>query len=429
MDTHSVHPYMVSGFVGYPIIGRLFDVSQGKTWLTYDSWFKAYGDMVYFKELGQGFLILGSVERTKDLLEKRAANYSDRPGLPMIIELMEWDIAFSLLPYGQWWRRHRRAFHEHFRAGVSYKYQPTQLREARTFLRRLFRTPEKFGYHIRDSFSAMIMDVTYGIKISETDDPYISTAEEAVNGISQAAIPGQFIVDFLPILNYVPSWMPGASFRRKAKYWKSLNVEMMERPFEHVKQPLTVSSVQFLFLAMAMHPDVQRKAQAELDMVVGPNRLPNFNDRDSLPYITSNINAIVKETMRWQLVAPLAMGHMSTRDDEYDGYLIPKGTLVLGNNWTILHNHEVYPLPDEYKPERWLKYGTLNTNIPNPDIAAFEFGCRVCPGRHFSDDSLYAMASSILSVYNISPPVDKSGNQIHLKPESTSGLLSYARFH
>ena len=52
---------------------------------------------------------------------------------------------------------------------------------------------------------------------------------------------------------------------------------------------------------MVLYPEVQKKAQAELDAVVGPNRLPDFEDRPSLPYI----NAIVKESMRWHLVAPL----------------------------------------------------------------------------------------------------------------------------
>ena len=97
---------------------------------------------------------------------------------------------------------------------------------------------------------------------------------------------------------------------------------------------------------MALHPEVQKKAQAEIDAVVGTSRLPKFEDRPSLPYI----NAVVKELMRWHLVTPIggpffyynvttiltcseAFPHMATNDDEYDGYYIPKGTLVIGNAW------------------------------------------------------------------------------------------------
>jgi cytochrome P450 len=52
---------------------------------------------------------------------------------------------------------------------------------------------------------------------------------------------------------------------------------------------------------MAMYPAVQKKGQAEIDAIVGPNRLPDFGDRSSLPYI----NALVKESMRWQSIIPL----------------------------------------------------------------------------------------------------------------------------
>ena len=99
---------------------------------------------------------------------------------------------------------------------------------------------------------------------------------------------------------------------------------------------------------MALYPEVQKKAQAEIDAVVGPNRLPDFEDRPSLPYI----NAIVKESSRWHLVVPLGrlffvtvvttiltssegIPHMATNDDEYNGYYIPKGTVVIGNAWSV----------------------------------------------------------------------------------------------
>ena len=96
---------------------------------------------------------------------------------------------------------------------------------------------------------------------------------------------------------------------------------------------------------MALYPEVQKKAQAEIDAVVGAHRLPDFDDRPSLPYI----NSIVKESMRWNGITPLcaslspsiiciiltdreAIPHMATNDDEYDGYYIPKGTVVIGNS-------------------------------------------------------------------------------------------------
>ena len=105
--------------------------------------------------------------------------------------------------------------------------------------------------------------------------------------------------------------------------------------------------MQTLFLAMALHPEVQKKAQAEIDAVVGPDRLPDIEDRPSLPYI----NALIKELLRWNLVTPLGksfhhvalllviltcsegLPHMATNDDEYDGYYIPKGTVIFGNGW------------------------------------------------------------------------------------------------
>ena len=84
----------------------------------------------------------------------------------------------------------------------------------------------------------MIMNVAYGISIKNSDDPYISTAEIAVNGFAEAGIPGSFLVDYLPFLKYIPSWMPGAGFKRKATYWARVNEDMLEKPFLYVKDQL-----------------------------------------------------------------------------------------------------------------------------------------------------------------------------------------------
>ena len=83
---------------------------------------------------------------------------------------------------------------------------------------------------------------------------------------------------------------------------------------------------------MSLYPEVQKKAQAELDAVVGHDRLPDFEDRDSLVYVS----AIIMECLRWFNVAPLGLSHSTIDDDEYEGYFIPAGTNIMANVWCVL---------------------------------------------------------------------------------------------
>lgn len=80
---------------------------------------------------------------------------------------------------------------------------------------------------------------------------------------------------------------------------------------------------------MAMHPEVQRKAQAELDAVIDSHRTPSFDDRDHLPYV----NALITECLRWRPTAHLGIPHASVADNEFEGYIIPKGSVLVANVW------------------------------------------------------------------------------------------------
>lgn len=84
----------------------------------------------------------------------------------------------------------------------------------------------------------------------------------------------------------------------------------------------TVSATGTFFLAMAQNPDIQKKAQEEIDRIIGSDRLPTLDDRDSLPYV----EAMYREVMRWRPALPLCVPHASTEDAVYKGYFVPKGT-------------------------------------------------------------------------------------------------------
>ncbi|PFH46818.1 hypothetical protein AMATHDRAFT_198914 [Amanita thiersii Skay4041] len=450
---------------GLPIVGVL-DIPTEKPWLVYDAWSKEYGDMFYFKSFGTPFLILSSVKRVRDLLEQRSAKYSSRPRMVMLTELMGWAYNTALMPYGPWWRRHRRALHESFHSNMIVKYHPALLREARIFLQNLLSTPEKLQSLIRYRFGAAVLDVAYGINVLPVDDPYLAVSEEAVEGFLKAANPGTFLVDMIPAMKYIPSWFPGAIFQRFASEQRRIVALSQYMPFNFVKEGLAngtakpsiastmmqalsdnmspslrdeeesviremcgvafnagvdtaSAALQIFFLAMAVYPEAQKKAQAEIDAVVGPGRLPNFDDRASLHYV----NAIVKEILRWFPVGPLGLPHVSTEDDVYEGYYIPKGTLVFGNMWSILRDPEMYPDPDEFRPERFLKEGKFSMDgILDPHTIAFGFGRRICPGRFLADEWLYISIASVLSTYNILPPLDEHGHP----SEVTAGVTGQA---
>ena len=85
------------------------------------------------------------------------------------------------------------------------------------------------------------------------------------------------------------------------------------------------------FLAMVLHPQVQLKAREEIDRVVGDNRLPTVRDRENLPYI----EAVLKEVFRFHPIAPMGLPHLVTEDDFYEGYLIPKGAIIVPNIWFV----------------------------------------------------------------------------------------------
>lgn len=82
---------------------------------------------------------------------------------------------------------------------------------------------------------------------------------------------------------------------------------------------------------MSLYPDVLKTAQAELDAVV-ESRLPDYGDRDKLPYV----NAIIKEALRWHVVLPLSLPHSTVEDDELNGHFIPAGTIIMPNTWCVM---------------------------------------------------------------------------------------------
>ncbi|OAX31517.1 cytochrome P450 [Rhizopogon vinicolor AM-OR11-026] len=167
---------------------------------------------------------------------------------------------------------------------------------------------------------------------------------------------------------------------------------------------------------MVLYPDVQRRAQAEIDLVIGRDQLPAFEDRASLPYI----DAVLRETLRWEPVVPLGIPHATTSDDIYDGYFIPKGLLCLA----ISRDEKKYHDACRFTPERFIDDNGQLTD-DNPAHYAFGMGPRICPGRYAADASLWAAIATMLATLNISLAKDDDGNAINFTPEFRTGVTRH----
>ena len=173
------------------------------------------------------------------------------------------------------------------------------------------------------------------------------------------------------------------------------------------------------FLAMMVYPEIQKKASEEVDRVIGRRRLPVAADRDKLPYIM----AMMKETHRWHLVLPLGLPHSNIAEDVFRGYRIPKGSILLPNNWHFTHDPEVYPDPMVFKPERHLDTPTHKAE-PDPRKFIFGYGRRICPGRYVADNALFITIAQSLAVFDITKPTE-DGKTIEPKVEFEPGILSH----
>ncbi|KAG1874758.1 cytochrome P450 [Suillus subalutaceus] len=431
---------------GLPLVGNVLDIPQAKPWLTFAKWGKMYGEISHVEVLGQHTIVLNSVKTAMDMLDNKSTVYSDRPVFPMAGELVGFKDSLPLLSYGGRFRQYRKNFHRVIgsRAALDI-YRPIMEIETHRFLKRVLTTPDQLQERIRHTAGAVILRISYGYEVKESSDPFINIAERAHNRFSQSIAPGAFMVNYLPFLAKVPEWLPGAGFKRLAREWHEIVQEMAagDAPMSCISAMLegqtptaeehdiarwsavslygggsdtTVSAIYSLFLAMTLFPDVQKKAQAEIDAVVGPDRLPSLADRASLPYI----EALAKEVLRWNVVTPIGLPHRVTEDDVHDGYYIPKGSIIIPNLWFMLHNPETYSDPSQFNPERFLANDGKKPET-EPRTICFGFGRRICTGLLLAESSIWISAAMSLAVFDISKVVE---NGIEITPEVDPSSLT-----
>ncbi|KAH6685762.1 cytochrome P450 [Plectosphaerella plurivora] len=396
-----------------PLVGNFFDIPKSRPWIEWEKWSDTYkSPMITLWNGHRPIIMCNDIWCISDLLDKRAAIYSSRPHFVVMGDMMNMSKSNQVCQvYGDTWRLHRRLMHTAVGSQAVRNYRTDQSNESKILMRDLLNNPAGFEQAIERYSCSVVSIIGWGRRVDRMHDTVAQVAMGFMEGVNYV-IPGLYIMEAIPWLAKLPSWiysLPSAIYNgtnHMHRYFTAISKEaateglgenfskrLVKAQEEHGISDEDISSLTAnmigggvdttssstitLVLAMCAFPDVQRKAQEELDRVVGRDRYPDWSDEESLPYIRA------------------------------------VDTAITGNLWAIHRNPRDFPEPDVFRPERFL--GGLERPYPNKKgHNAFGWGRRQCSGQPLAEQGLFITFARLLWSFNMEPGVDDMGRPAKL---------------
>lgn len=439
-----------------PLIGNLLDIPKTRIYKKFEEWAKIYGGIVHINVLNSHIFIINDPKYVAEILESKGRMYSERPKFMMAGELVGWGDGPALRPFDNIWSEQRKYMTNFMGTRLKVEgFERVISAEVRKLLVRIGSNPERQLELFQLYSGSIVLMLVYGYKVVDEHDPLVEVVNKAMDHFGETTQSGAFAVDTFPILRFVPSWFPGATWKTKAAEYRRDVDEMLERPYNWTKEQMKLGIAQSCFLTdileqgeytaeqqriiqwaaagiysggasttaaalscfilgIVRHAPELKCAQAEIQALLGEDyRLPTLADRPHLPYF----EALCMEIHRFYTIGPLGLQHVAREDDVHDGYFIPKGAIFITNNMLFYRNENLYPNPGKFSPERFLEIGADGRRKQqDPRDFMFGYGRRSCPGVHFANAMLWLASAALITTFDFEPVVDERG-----QPDIPSG--------
>ncbi|GAB7358401.1 hypothetical protein MBLNU230_g2470t1 [Neophaeotheca triangularis] len=437
---------------GLPLIGNVHELPEKCSWLKFDEWAKEHGPIYQVNLAGQNHVWISRDKIAHDLLSKRSAIYSDRPHIPALeqdnrtsgqyLPLMSKNAAL--------WTRQRKFAKQIMDKSQSEDFYNYPELESIRLLFELMTDTSRYNVALESFVARVTCRLAWGT--STPADELKQRARELLIGVSPTGALGNklpFLMS-LPEKIFAPKAWEARRSRTEHKFFESMQEEVSAsleaakngantsapalpppppkqswmRTFIENKKAwgfasdyegatavgmhgiagaLTIAApMQSFCLALCHHPQYQPMLHEEIDRVLG-DRMPRFTDMPEMPVL----RAFIRETLRWRPPVPTGIPHQLTKDDVYEGYHIPAGSVMHPLEWSISRDPEVFIDPDTWNPMRWLdeKYPTFQAPLAKfPTITSysqFGYGRRTCQGMGVTEADLFVGIGSVAWLFSI----------------------------
>ncbi|KAH7311277.1 cytochrome P450 21 [Stachybotrys elegans] len=428
-------------------LGNLHQVPPKHPFLQFHEWFQTYGDIVGIKLGPKNVVLLNNPMHAQELFARRATKYSGRPQNPFLSDfvLKPQHPSWFTLNYDSRFKKWRTAARHILSPEGINRAGPVQSALAARFLHELLQDPSCWTGSSRRWALGFALVSVYGQTLDKCQpgfsDEYFRVQHDFLEILEPNNAPP---IEIFPILRYVPSFLAKWKHRTSVLREKLYNVydtnlegaKVLFRTESYQHEPLvphllrkremgdklsmsddeltlfaggllegavdtTLSALSSVLLCLTAHPEVMRRAQAEIDERCG-NRFPGFGDMEQLPYM----KACVLEVFRWRGAVQFSLPHLVTEDDVFEGYYIPRGTTVLGSTYSMHLRTEDFDQPQQFNPERYMHnpYGVRRAPSDMGErrkpIYSFGVGRRACAGEDLAWTMVLMMTTRVIWAFD-----------------------------
>ncbi|XP_074445498.1 cytochrome P450 2U1 [Larus michahellis] len=404
---------------------------------------KMYGSVFRLFVGSRPFIVLNTFGAVREALVQKAEVFSDRPSVPIVLMITrKKGVIFA--PYGPVWKQQRKfslSTLRHFGVG-RHSLEPKIIEELK-FIKEEMLKHGKDSFNpfpiIRNAVSNVICSMAFGKRFNYEDVEFKTMLKNMARALELSVNSYMILVNICPWLYYLPfgpfrelrkTELDITAFLKKiiAQHRDTLDTanprDFIDMYFIHAEEEknnkessfnedylffiigdlfiagtdTTSNTLLWCLLYMSLYPEVQEKVHAEIEAVLGRDKVPSLTHKAQMPFT----EATIMEVQRMTAVVPLSIPRMASETAVLQGYTIPKGSVIVPNLWSVHRDPNIWEKPDEFQPSRFLdENGQL---IKKEAFIPFGMGKRVCMGEQLAKMELFLIFASLMQSFTFLYP-------------------------